>query len=164
MEALGIKWIPELRNIADLKKWDKNPRKISDVAYANLKAKVIEEGMHQVLTVDADNTVLSGNQRLQILTELEIPQVWCMFPERPLTPEERDKVGIQSNLNDGMWDVEILSKQFDIPMLKDFGFTSIQLGVKAQDAGESDSRHEAKCPHCGGGLRLSNRVKKIERI
>lgn len=92
MEILGIKWTPEQRNVADLKKWDKNPRMITEVAFERLKRKVLEEGMHQVLTIDTDNTVLSGNQRLQILTEVGVEQVWVMVPERKLTDEERDKV------------------------------------------------------------------------
>ena len=127
MEALGIKWVPELRNIADLKKWDKNPRKITEPAKARLKRKIVEEGMHQVLTIDTDNTVLSGNQRLDILTELEWPQVWCMVPERPLTVDERDKVGIQANIIEGEWDATILASKFDIPMLTDQGIKSINL-------------------------------------
>lgn len=127
MDALGIKWIPQLLNVADLKKWDKNPRKISDGAKARLKRKILEEGMHQVLTIDTDNTVLSGNQRLDILTELEWKQVWCMVPERALTPQERDKVGIQANIIEGEWDSAILASKFDIPMLTDQGIKAINL-------------------------------------
>lgn len=129
MEALGIKWTPKLRKVADLKHWDKNPRTISEANYARLKRKVIEEGMHQVLTVDVDDTVLSGNRRLDILTECGVEQVWCMEPERALTDEERDKVGIQSNIIEGAWDSDMLANTFDIPMLLEQGFTKLQLGI-----------------------------------
>lgn len=163
MEALGIKWTPELRKVSDLKKWEKNPRKISESARAALKQKIVSEGMHQVITIDTDNTVLSGNQRLDILIELGRESVWCMVPERSLASSERDRVGIESNLNDGMWDLKILSLGFEVPMLKDFGFTSLQMGLRPESV-ESDSSHQASCPHCGGRLRLSNRVKKIEKM
>lgn len=127
MEALRIQWHTEKRSIAELKRWDKNPRKISEEAYARLKKKVLEEGMHQVLAIDTDNTVLSGNQRLQILQELGHEDVYVMVPERALTQEERDKVGIQSNIIEGTWDVELLAKAFDIPMLHDQGLSTIRI-------------------------------------
>lgn len=164
MEVLGINWKPELRLVANLKKWDKNPRKITDSAYARLKRKVQEEGMHQVLTIDTENTVLSGNQRLQILIEVGIEEVWVMVPERDLTEREKEMVGVQANLSEGMWDIEKL-KVFDVPMLLNQGFSKLELSVTPPaETTVSTSGYQTNCPHCNGGLRLSNRVKKIEKI
>ena len=142
MEALGIKWVPEVRSIDQLKNWDKNPRRITEQAYYRLKKKIVEEGMHQVLTIDTDNTVLSGNQRLQILRELGVKEVHCMVPERTLTEDERDKVGIQSNIIEGTWDTELLSEKFDVPMLLDQGFTKLQLGMKDLHEDDFDAEKE----------------------
>ena len=69
MDHLGLKWTPEVRKVSDLKHWDKNPRIITADAYGRLRKKVVEEGLHQTLTIDTDNTVLSGNQRLEVLIE-----------------------------------------------------------------------------------------------
>lgn len=118
-----------MRRVEHLKHWDKNPRKISEVAYVRLKNKILAEGMHQVLTIDVDNTVLSGNQRLEVLKEVGVEEVWCMIPARALSEEERDKVGIQSNIIEGQWDTNILSAKFNVPMLLDQGFTKLQLGM-----------------------------------
>lgn len=141
-KVLGINWKPELRNVVDLKHWDKNPRKITEVNYARLKKKMTEEGMHQVLTVDTDDTVLSGNQRLDIHLELGLEQVWCMVPERALTAEERDKVGLQSNIIEGMWDADMLANNFEIPMLLEQGFTKLQLGMNPFEEDNFDADKE----------------------
>lgn len=141
-KLLGIEWKPEIRKVADLHKWDKNPRKILEVNYARLKRKIVEEGMHQVLTIDVDNTVLSGNQRLEILKEVGVEEVWCMVPERALDALERDKVGVQSNLIEGMWDNDMLANTFDIPMLLDQGFTKLQLGMNPLEEDNFDADKE----------------------
>lgn len=142
MDALGIKWTPKLRNVSELKHWAKNPRKISEVNYARLKKKILDEGMHQVLTIDTEDTVLSGNQRLDILVECGVEQVWCMEPERALTEAEKDKVGIQSNIIEGSWDTERLTTDFEVPMLLDQGFTRLQLGMKDLEEDNFDADKE----------------------
>ncbi len=161
---LGITWVPQLVAVSQLKKWDKNPRTISEGAYGRLRQRVLEEGMHQVLTIDQDGTVLSGNQRLQILTEMGVGEVWCMVPQRALTEPERNKIALESNIHDGKWDFEML-KTFDTPLLFDVGFTKLQLGEeKIANPEEADTRQVIDCPHCQGQIRLSNRVKKIEKV
>lgn len=160
MEILGIKWKPELRSVSELKHWDKNPRTISEVAYSRLKNKIVDEGMHQVLTIDTDNSVLSGNQRLDILREVGVEQVWCMVPERALTEQERDKVGIQSNIIEGEWNTEILSKDFDIPMLLDQGFTKLQLGMN--DLVEDNFNEEEELKHIATPLPKKGDVYELD--
>ena len=137
-QLLGINWKPEIRKIAELH----NPRSITEIAYDRLKRKILEEGMHQVLTIDIDNTVLSGNQRLEILKEVGVEEVWCMVPERALDELERDKVGIQSNLIEGIWDNDMLANTFDIPMLLEQGFTKLQLGMNPLEEDEFDADKE----------------------
>lgn len=142
MEHLGIKWVAEIRNVSELRHWDKNPRKITEEAYSRLKNKILSEGMHQVLTIDTDGTVLSGNQRLEVLKEVGVEQVWCMLPERALTDKERDKVGLQSNIIEGTWDSDMLANNFDVPMLLDQGFTKLQLGMNPIEEDNFDAEKE----------------------
>lgn len=144
MEHLGIEWTPVTKDVADLKHWDKNPRKITEEAYARLKMKVVSEGMHQVLTVDTDETVLSGNQRLEVLKEVGVEKVWCMVPVRALTEEERDKVGLQANIIEGTWDVEMLANNFELPVLLAQGFTKLQLGMGPLKEDDFDADEEYK--------------------
>lgn len=141
-KILGIVWTPVIKNISELKHWAKNPRTISEIAYKKLREKIESEGMHQVLTINTDNVVLSGNQRLDILTELGVETVWCMVPERELTEEECDRVGIQSNIIEGMWNTEMLAKNFDVPMLLNQGFTKLMLGMNDLHEDDFDADKE----------------------
>lgn len=124
---LKINWKVEKRKVADLTLWDKNPRKISKDAFEKLKQRIIDRGMHDVLKVDLDNTVLSGNQRKQALVDLGIEEVHCMIPDRQLTEEERDKVALESNIEDGEYDFKLLGSNFDEDLLANVGFSSLQI-------------------------------------
>lgn len=126
--SLGILWRVEKRQVADLKLWDKNPRTISKEAFEKLKNRIVQRGMHDVLKVDTDNTILSGNQRKQALVDLGVQEVWCLIPERDLTDQERDAVALESNKNDGQWDFDMLMSQFSDELLEHVGFTDEDLG------------------------------------
>ncbi len=126
MSKPAITWHPEKRQVSDLKLWKNNPRKITSEAFLKLKERISERGFHDVLKIDTDGVVLSGNQRKKALTDLEILEVTVLVPDRPLTPEEKDKVALESNNNDGDWDYEKL-KEFNLGTLIDIGFEAVDL-------------------------------------
>jgi DNA modification methylase len=121
-----INWLVEKREVKDLKVWSKNPRKIKPLAFTRLKDRIIQRGFHDVIKIDTDGTILSGNQRKKALLELNITEVTVLVPDRKLTDDERDKVALESNTNDGEWDFEIL-KSFDLVTLTDIGFDQMEL-------------------------------------
>ena len=121
-------WHIEKRKLKDLIPWNKNPRKISDAHLEKLKERIKQRGFHDVLKIDENNVVLSGNQRLKVLTELGYKEVECKVPSRAMTDEEKDKVGLESNINDGENDFDLLAN-FDIDLLKDVGFSAIDLNI-----------------------------------
>ncbi len=123
-------WRVETRKVADLKLWDKNPRKILQENFEALKKKITERGFHAVLTIDTDNTVLSGNQRMVALQQLGIEQVDVKVPDRPLTEEERDAVGIESNVQSGFYDFDKLGNLFEPVKLQEYGVDLTKLGVE----------------------------------
>lgn len=127
-----ITWSTQTRNIRDLKTWNKNPRKISKDKIEKLREKIIARGFHDVIVIDMDNTILSGNQRKSILLELGIETVTVLIPERALTEQERDAVALESNKHDGEWDFELL-KSFDFDLLSDIGFSDIELKFFDED-------------------------------
>jgi hypothetical protein len=138
-QKIKLEWFTELRKLNELKCWDKNPRKITKQAQEKLKERIRERGFHAVIVVDTDNTIISGNQRKVALEELGIENVQVMFPNRPLTDDERKKIALESNRNDGEWDFELL-KSFDFDLLTDIGFDHVELkfwdenlGVKTED-------------------------------
>jgi DNA modification methylase len=121
---IELTWHVEKRNLKDLIPWSKNPRKISDAHLDRLENRIKMRGFHDILKVDTNNIVLSGNQRLKILQKLGYKEVDCRIPNRELTEEEMDKVGLESNFSDGENDYELLS-DFDIDLLKDVGFENL---------------------------------------
>lgn len=121
-----LNWRAEKRDIKDLHTWLANPRKISKENLTKLKERITQRGFHDVIKVDTDGTVLSGNQRKKVLTELGIQEVITLVPNRKLTEEERNKIALESNMNDGEWDFEAL-KNFELETLLDTGFDQIEL-------------------------------------
>ncbi len=134
-----LSWTTGVREVKDLFPWKENPRKISKIALDKLKEKITQNGFHSVIVIDTDNTILSGNQRKTALTELGVATVNVMIPSRKLTDEERRKIGIESNINDGEWDFEKL-KSFDFELLQFAGFDQKEL-VKFWDE-EKDTKDD----------------------
>ncbi|MEO5646454.1 MAG: DNA modification methylase [Candidatus Paceibacterota bacterium] len=133
-------WTTEVREVKDLLPWKENPRTISKQALGKLKDKIKQNGFHSVIVIDTDNVILSGNQRKTALVELGISTVNVMIPSRKLTDNERRKIGIESNVNDGEWDFEKL-KSFDLELLQFAGFDEKEL-VKFWDE-EKDTKDDA---------------------
>ena len=121
-----LTWRAEKISVNKLKVWIKNPRKITKEALEKLKQRIISRGFHDVIKVDTDYTILSGNQRKKALIELGITEVIALIPDRPLTEEERNKVALESNTNDGDWDFDLL-KDFNLDDLLDIGFDADEL-------------------------------------
>lgn len=138
-----LQWKVEKRKVADLKEWDKNPRKISGEEFEKLKASIVERGFHDVLKIDTDNTIISGHQRRRALTELGIKEIDVLVPERALTPQERDIIAVESNRHRGSFDFDVLANSFDIEDLVTAGFNRDEL-FGGTPAGET----EGKCDRC----------------
>ncbi len=114
-------WKTEKRKLIDLKEWEENPRTITEEGLKKLRDRIRERGFHDVLKIDVDNTILSGNRRKGVLIGEGYKDVDCRVPNRKLTEEERVKVALESNLQDGEWEFEQLLN-FDEEWLKDVGF------------------------------------------
>jgi DNA modification methylase len=137
-----LTWHIEKRRLADLIPWDKNPRRISKEHYKRLKKRIIERGFHDVLKLDENDIVLSGNQRLQALLELGRTEANCIIPDRVMSEEEKHKVGLESNISDGETDFDILRNNFDSGVLQDVGYSVADLnsGVNNNEVKETQAR------------------------
>jgi len=133
MDNGTISWHTETRPTQDLRELENNPRKITEEAFDKLKARITARGFHDVIKVDTEGYILSGNQRKRALVDLGIPTVNVLVPSRPLTKEERDKVVLESNRNDGIWDFDILGNEFELDTLIDVGFDPKELGLGGPD-------------------------------
>lgn len=119
-------WISGIEDVKKLKPWKDNPRDISEAGFKKLISRINERGFHSSIVVDFDNTILSGNMRRRALMELGVKKVNILRPNRKLTNEERKKITIESNLNDGEWNMEAL-KSFNLELLSDVGFNKMEL-------------------------------------
>lgn len=153
MTNTKLVWHPERRKVRDLKIWSANPRKISKEAFEKLKERIIQRGFHDVIKIDLDGTILSGNQRKKALLELGVKEVTTLVPSRKLSKEERNSIGLESNVNDGTWDLEGL-KSFNLDLLKDIGFSAEDLSfwdkeleVKDEEFDVEKELSKIKQPH-----------------
>lgn len=157
-----LKWTVEKRKVSDLKNLETNPRKITEEAFERLKQRITDRGFHDVVKIDTKNIILSGNQRKRALVELGIEEVFVMVPSRDLTDKERDGIVLESNKNDGTWDMEMLNGHFESDFLFGIGFTEPELAGFGEKPSENKYVH--KCPHCSKGIKLSNRVRSLEAV
>jgi DNA modification methylase len=128
-----LEWHVETRKLKDLLLWADNPRKIAVAAFKKLIARIRQRGFHAAIVIDTDNTILSGNQRKKALEELGIEEVTVLVPNRKLSEDERQKIALESNNNDGEWDFEKL-KSFNLDLLTDIGFNKSELeGIWAEN-------------------------------
>jgi DNA modification methylase len=146
-----LSWNTEVREVKDLLPWAENPRKISRESLERLKDKIKQNGFHDVLVIDTDNTILSGNQRRVALTQLNVKEVNVLVPNRNLTEKERQTIGIESNVSDGEWSFEKL-KSFNLDILQFAGFDEKEL-VKFWDE-EKDTKDDK--------FDVSKELKKIK--
>jgi DNA modification methylase len=144
-----IDWKIEKRKLSELKELPNNPRRISNDHFERLKKKLSERGFHDVIKIDTNGCVLSGNQRLRAMKELwgDI-EVDVKVPDRELTEEERKKIVLESNQNEGEFDIDILANEFE-DILEEVGLDDL-LPEVIDEVEEDDYQEPAK---------LSSKVK-----
>ena len=141
-----VKWHTETRKVSELKEWGDNPRTISDSAYERLKDSITKRGFHDILKIDENNVVLSGNQRLKALKELGYTEVECKVSDKTLTQEQKDAVALESNTQDGEWDMDKLAEGYS-DVMEEIGFGDlmpIEFGDKNQEIDIDDFGDEYK--------------------
>ena len=137
MEILGIEWVAEKVPVGKLAEWTDNPRYITETEYESLKAKIKDRGLHDVLVVDQNYIVLSGNQRLKALRDLGVAEVFIMKPGRDLNENERATVALESNRSSGKWDWDKLANHFEMEILTEAGFDDFEMNI---DLGNIDTQ------------------------
>lgn len=138
-----MKWTTEQRKILDLIPYEHNPRKITPEQAEQLTKSLQRFDLVEIPAINTDGVIIAGHQRLAILKALgrgeEVVDV--RVPSRKLTEAELKEYNLRSNKNVAEWDFDILTKHFDIEMLKNVGFdmkdipeSEILIGSDADDA------------------------------
>lgn len=103
-----------------------NPRLIKDDKFAKLCARVKSNPntlRFRPIVVDADNVIQGGNMRYKALKELgykEVPDEWVAKAD-DLTPEQLREFIVVDNVGYGEWDYDLLSNQYSVEELNDWG-------------------------------------------
>lgn len=134
-----------------------NPRFIKDDSFKKLCQSLKDFPKMMALRpiiVDGEGMILGGNQRYRACLELgmkEIPDTWLRVAS-DLTPEEARRFIIEDNIAFGEWDYDLITSDWDISQLIDWGFTPPFDLIAAEEFGNKKQDGEAKennCPKCG---------------
>ncbi len=141
-------WRTEVRTVDELTPQVINPRTISDKQMSDIKKSLTKYNLVEIPAIDTNGTILAGHQRIKALQLLGRGQekIDVRVPNRKLTKQEADQYLIASNKLGGEWDFEAL-KSFDIDLLTDAGFDSVELAEfwdtdKHVDADDFDKEKE----------------------
>ena len=117
-----IIWKVEKRNIDDLIGYDKNPRKFTEKGLKDLKKSLLNCGDANIITINADNTVLGGHARLTVMKQLGYKEVDVKVPEKQLSEKQVQEVVVRLNANTaGEWDLDKLQADFELDELQEWG-------------------------------------------
>lgn len=110
-----LTWKTEKRLIKNLMLSDINPRKISKEQKEALQRSLEKFNLADIPVLNTDNTIISGNQRLQILYELGKgdEEIDVRVPSRKLTETELKEYMLIANTHAGVFDVELLEAHFE---------------------------------------------------
>ena len=110
-----LSWKTEKRLIKDLMLSDINPRKISPEQKEALTKSLEKFNLADIPVLNTDNTIISGNQRLQILYDLgkESEEIDVRVPNRKLSETELKEYMLIANTHAGVFDVELLEAHFE---------------------------------------------------
>lgn len=115
--------------ISKLKNADYNPRKLSDKQKEDLKKSITEFGEMEPAIINTylgrENVIISGHQRIKVAKELGKKTWPCIEVSLPI--EKEKELNVRMNKNTGEWDWDILSKEFEVEELHDWGFDDISL-------------------------------------
>lgn len=120
-----MKWIPTRIKIKDLKEYKNNPRLISEKTLKKLAEHIKQDGYHQRIIVNCDNTIIGGHQRKKALLMCGYTQedeIDVLQPEKQLSETQLKRLNIRDNLEFGEYDFDILKSQFSSDDLVEIGF------------------------------------------
>lgn len=117
-----ITWKIEKRKLSELNGYDKNPRKFTEKGLTDLKNSLESLGDANIITINADNTILGGHARATVMNQLGYDEVDVKVPTELLNEEQVQEIVIRLNANTaGEWDLDKLETEFDLDELHEWG-------------------------------------------
>lgn len=155
----GLVWLEKEIKLSELKEYELNPRRISDVAFQRLVSSIKEHGYHARMLVDLDNTIVGGHARrkaLKVAGFKDSDPVKVLVPNRKLTNSEYKRLNVLDNGTFGEFDMDMLSIEFDPPELIELGvpefyFKDLEDFEESADKTQGEDKQEdamVTCPSC----------------
>lgn len=142
-----INWKIEKRNIDDLRGYDKNPRRFTEKGLKDLKKSLENLGDANIITINADNTVLGGHARLQVMRQLGYKEVDVKVADRVLDEDTIKEVVIRLNANTaGEWNDEMLEKYYEKEELIEWGLDVPNVDTTIEEDKESKYTRKVSLP------------------
>lgn len=129
-----------ITKIDDIKPNSSNPRIIKDEKFKKLvdSVKNFPEMLElRPVVVNADMVILGGNMRWKACKEAGIKEIPVIVADG-LTPEQEKEFIIKDNISGGEWDWQMLSSEWDIEQLGDWGLDIPESEVKELEAEEDN--------------------------
>jgi DNA modification methylase len=129
MQTEKLHFHTEQRKVIDLIPYEKNPRFLTPQQEIDLTESLSKFSLAEIPVIDTDNKLIAGHQRVKILLKLGRGEdvIDVRVPNRKLTQKEFDEYNIRSNANTGSWNVEMLSTEFALSDLENWGLEATKL-------------------------------------
>lgn len=139
-----ITWTSQKRKISELNPAPYNPRQLTETQAKDLGKSLERFNLADPIVINANNRIIGGHQRINILKTKGALEVDVRVPSRQLTEHEEKELNLRLNKNLGEWDYDLLA-DFDEDLLKDVGFESKELDKIFQlDTAEADDVPDAR--------------------
>lgn len=134
-----LQWTTEQRIVNDLLPYEFNPRVMTQAEAAQLEVSLTKFNLVEIPAINLDGTILAGHQRVKIMAHLGRGQevIDVRVPNRLLEDDEVREYNLRSNKNTGHFDNELLTKNFEIAELLEFGFSEFEFGIVDPNASKT---------------------------
>lgn len=146
MEKKEIQITKIKNNTGQIEGLPQNPRLIKDDRFKKL-VKSIEDHPEMlelreliVYPFDKSYIVIGGNMRLRAMQELKYKKAPCKVLDKDISPEKLRAYAIKDNVGYGDDDWDLLSNEWDLEELKDWGLEVLDLNLEEiEDKPQEDS-------------------------
>lgn len=140
---IALEWSTEKRKVSDLIPFEFNPRKLTEEKKQQLIRSLEKFNLVEIPAINTDGKIIAGHQRIKVLIAIgrgdEIIDV--RVPNRPLTDQEFKEYNVTSNVQVGIWDLEVLEEVFSDLDLGGLGLDLKTLpGYKSQILGDEEEQ------------------------
>ena len=150
------------KNIDELIPFEGNPRQASEKEYNDLKASLTKFGVVDPIIVNKrNNHIIGGHLRIKVLKDMGTTEVPVFYVD--LDDEAEKELNYRLNANHGQFDFDLLAN-YDLDLLKDWGLSKeLEKSFGGKDESENLG-YSINCPYCSEKIKVSNRVKTVDKI